>query len=119
MNTSMRGAGTRSNKAWVGVPTFMRSNYCPDPTRIDADVAVYGVPFDEGSPFANGSRFAPRSLREHSMRFGGTHGFFDIDADRNYLAHEVGNARIGPYLPVDQNNDPVADGLNFGKNVGG
>lgn len=94
MKTEMRGEGERSNHGWVGVPTFLRAPYCPDIDTIDADIAILGVPYDEGSPFLGGSRMAPRSLREHSLRFGGREGFFDIESGRSYLAREVAQDRI-------------------------
>jgi agmatinase len=97
----MRGTAQRANRGWVGVPTFLRSDYCPDPSDIDADIAVFGVPFDEGSPLAGGSRFAPRSLREHSLRFGGTDGFYDLERDRTYLARELRERRIVDLGDVD------------------
>jgi agmatinase len=101
MKTSMRGAGQRANRGWVGVPTFLRSDYCPDPSQIDADIAFLGIPFDEGSPFAGGSRFAPRSLREHSLRFGGTDGFYDVERDCSYLVRELKEGRMVDLGDVD------------------
>ena len=101
MKFSLSGTGQRANRGWVGVPTFLRSDYCPDPTHIDADIAVFGVPFDEGSPFAGGSRFAPRSLREHSLRFGGADGFFDVESGISYLARETSQGRIVDVGDVD------------------
>lgn len=98
MKTDMQGdsAGEadRANRGWVGVPTFLRAPYCTDLDNLDADIAVLGVPFDEGSPFLGGSRMAPRALREHSLRFGGRNGFFDIESGRSYLAREVSQDRI-------------------------
>lgn len=76
----MRGAANQLNRGFVGVPTFLRANYCTNLTKLDAEFAVLGVPFDEGSPFAPGARFAPRSIREHSLRFGTT-GLYDVDND--------------------------------------
>ena len=101
MKINMCGTGQRANRGWVGVPTFLRSDYCPDPADIDADIAVFGVPFDEGSPFAGGARFAPRSLREHSLRFGGSDGFFDVESGCSYLAREVRERRIVDVGDVD------------------
>ena len=101
MTTSVRGQGKRLNQAAVGIGTFLRSDYADDPADFDADVAVMGVPFDAGSPFVGGSRFAPRSLREHSLRFGGKGGFYDIDSGREYLTHEIENRRIVDLGDVD------------------
>lgn len=77
-----------------GTPTFLRSGLCLDPDRLEADIAVMGVPFDEGSPFMPGSRFGTRSIREHSLRFHTTEGLYDLDGDRLFLQHELANGRI-------------------------
>jgi agmatinase len=79
----------------VGVPTFLRSQLCPDIGELDAAVAVLGVPTDEGSPFLPGSRFAPRSVREHSMRLcAGGAGYYDADQRRTFLEPEMREGRI-------------------------
>ena len=88
------GENERVNRGFVGVPTFLRSDLCLHLDRLDADIAVIGVPTDEGSPFMPGSRFGPRSLREHSLRFSPGQGIYDIDAGRHSLVHEMRNRRI-------------------------
>jgi agmatinase len=81
-----------------------------DLERLDADVAVLGVPTDEGSPFMPGSRFGPRAIREHSLRFvTDPPGFFDPQERRRFLEREmrenriadVGDADILPTNPAD------------------
>ena len=59
-----------ANRGYSGIPTFLRSNICKNLDNIDATYAVLGVPYDEGFLFG-GSRFCARSIREHSLRFGG------------------------------------------------
>jgi agmatinase len=79
----------------VGVPTFLRSPLCLDLDRLDAAVAVIGVPSDEGSPFLPGTRLAPRSLREHSMRLcAGGAGYYDARLGRTFLEREMSAGRI-------------------------
>lgn len=78
-----------------GLVTFMGVPAADPDCDIDADVAVLGVPFDEGSPYMPGSRFGPRSIREHSLRFDtGEHGYFDPTTRTRYLAAELGADRI-------------------------
>lgn len=89
-----REATERVNRGFVGIPTFLRAAMCLDLDRLDADIAVIGVPTDEGSPFMPGSRFAPRSLREHSLRFPVGQGIYDLETRRHYLVHELANRRI-------------------------
>ena len=105
------GRGTdRMDYPFVGIPSFLRSPLVPDLARLDADVAVLGAPTDEGSPFMPGSRFAPRSIREHSLRFvTDPPGFFDPQERRRFLEREmrenriadVGDADILPTNPAD------------------
>ena len=61
-----RASSDRMNYPFVGIPSFLRAAISTDLERLDADVAVMGVPTDEGSPFMPGSRFGPRGIREHS-----------------------------------------------------
>jgi agmatinase len=105
------GPGTdRLDYPFVGIPSFLRSPLAGDLTRLDADVAVLGAPTDEGSPFMPGSRFGPRSIREHSLRFvTDPPGFFDPQERRRFLEREmrenriadVGDADILPTNPAD------------------
>jgi len=79
----------------VGVPTFLRAPLCTDLGELDAAIAVLGVPTDEGSPFLPGSRFAPRSIREHSMRLcAGGAGYYDADLRRTFLDREMREGQI-------------------------
>jgi agmatinase len=104
-----RDAG-RLDFPFVGIPSFLRSPLVQDLARLNADVAVLGVPTDEGSPFMPGSRFGPRSIREHSLRFvTDPPGFYDPQERRRYLEREmrenriadVGDADILPTSPLD------------------
>lgn len=47
---------------FAGIPSFLRAPIVTELAGLDADIAVIGVPTDEGSPFMHGSRFAPRSI---------------------------------------------------------
>ncbi len=93
MTANMMGAGDRLNRAYSGVPTFLRSDYCDDVDSLDADYAVIGVPYDDGSPFVGGSRFCARAVREHSLRFGGG-ALYDIAEDKEYLREVLANRRL-------------------------
>ncbi len=100
MVSNMRGAEDRLNRAYSGVPTFLRSDYCDDIATLDADYAVLGVPYDDGSPFMGGSRFCARAVREHSLRFGGG-ALYDIAEDKEYLREALANRRIVDCGDVD------------------
>ena len=91
---------SRLNLPFVGLVSFMRGPVCADLSRIDGDIAILGAPTDEGTPWAPGSRFAPRKIREMSVRYAGygptqkQAGYYDIDDDRRYLEYERKHNRI-------------------------
>ncbi len=98
---SPAGEGARLDLPFTGIPTFLRAPLVADLAGLAADAAVLGVPFDEGSPFMPGSRFGPRALREHSLRFVGPEpGYFDPQRGRRYLAGarlaDAGDADVLP-----------------------
>jgi agmatinase len=106
----MTPAQGRLDFPFVGIPSFLRSPIASDLARLDADVAILGAPTDEGSPFMAGSRFGPRAIREHSLRFvTDPPGYFDPQERRRYLQREmsenriadVGDADIIPTNPAD------------------
>jgi len=85
----------RLDMPFVGIPTFLRTEYCKDLAQLDAEIAVMGVPFDEGVPFMPGSRFGPRVIREHSLRLTGKgQGFYDLQRKKQFLEHELVDGRI-------------------------
>jgi len=85
---------------FTGLVSFLRSPSHTDLDTLQADMAVLGVPSDEGSPWKPGSRFAPRKIRELSVQFAGRgtvdgqRGYYDIGEDRRFLDHERINRRI-------------------------
>lgn len=52
---------------FVGVPTFMRLPLVTVAGVGDADVAVFGIPSDSGSPYRTGARFGPNAIRAQSV----------------------------------------------------
>jgi agmatinase len=85
----------RVDMPFVGVPSFLRAPVLSPEDPVDADLVILGAPTDEGSPFMPGSRFGPRSIREHSLRFiTGEPGYFDPSAGRHFLQREMGERRI-------------------------
>ncbi len=96
---NMRGKN-RINRAFTGIPTFLRSNLAVDLDELNAEFAIFGVPMDDGSPYMPGTRFGPRTIREHSMRFSPT-GFYDLERKKHYLSNEVIDGRIVDAGDVD------------------
>jgi agmatinase len=86
--------GWRLNSAFVGIPSFLRAEIARDLATLDADVAIMGAPTDEGSPFMPGSRFGPRAIREHSIRFNAQEGYYDPREQRQFLEYEMTHGRL-------------------------
>ena len=96
-------AEVRLNLPFTGLVSFMRVPTCDDLDRLSketADIAILGAPTDEGSPWKPGSRFAPRKIRELSVKYAGygpvqnQRGYYDIEEDRRYLEYERQHRRI-------------------------
>lgn len=80
---------------FTGITTFMRSEFVKQESLKEKkpDIVVMGVPFDEGAPFMPGSRFGPRSIREHSLRFS-KDGIYDHQKDKIVLGEALANNRM-------------------------
>ncbi len=91
---------------FVGVRTFMGAPYVPQIDTLEADFAVLGVPFDEGTWGQPGARYGPRDLRENSQEYHHdlTEGFYYIDGDRTVLKGkrwvDVGDVEVWPTVPA-------------------
>ena len=90
----------RLNLPFTGLVSFLRAPVCANLDELDADIAILGVPSDEGSPWKPGARFAPRMIRELSVKYAGygpvqnQAGYYDIEEDRRFLEYEFVNRRI-------------------------
>lgn len=76
---------------FTGIATFLGSEHIrniEDVKDRDIFIGIMGVPFDEGCPFAPGSRFGPRAIREQSLRFG-RNGYYNHQEDRMFLSAEL------------------------------
>jgi agmatinase len=72
---------------FAGIPTFIRSPHFEVNTSWHADVGVLGVPFDIALGFRPGARFAPRAIREASLRYTlPSEGFYDLRSSQMRLA---------------------------------
>ena len=76
----------RLDLPFVGLCTFGKRPACLDWERLEADVAVLGVPYDMGTQYRAGARFGPRAIREASTLFSFGHGgAYDHEDDAVYL----------------------------------
>jgi agmatinase len=78
--------GGRLDLPFVGHCTFGKRPPATDWASLDADVAVLGIPFDQGTQYRPGARFGPRAIREASTLFSFGHGgAYDHEDDVTYL----------------------------------
>ena len=50
----------------TGIATFCKAPFEPDVERVEAEIAVLGIPYDEATAMRPGSRQAPRAIRDAS-----------------------------------------------------
>lgn len=77
----------RVNLSFTGIASFGRAPTVTNIENITADVAVLGIPFDEGTGFRPGTRFGPRGIRNLSTRFPffNGKGYWDIQQKKSFL----------------------------------
>lgn len=51
---------------FVGIPSFLMAPLCLDLDKLEADIAVIGMPYDMGTSVNTGARFGPRGVRTAS-----------------------------------------------------
>jgi agmatinase len=72
-----------------GLATFLRSPYVVQPSLVHGDVAVVGVPYDEGTTGRTGAREGPQALRSISGQWAyrqESEAFWDGEADLSLLS---------------------------------
>jgi len=100
----IEGVGTSQD--FGGIRTFLRAPYVSDIKDLNADIAVIGVPFDEGTTGKPGTRYGPRDIREASLVYSWARkkGYFYIDTKRKVLEGiswaDLGDVNVVPTLPA-------------------
>jgi agmatinase len=101
---------------FAGIATFFKAPYVADPTTVDGDVAVLGVPFDESTCHRPGSRFGPRAIREVSTFWAyreGAEPFYDGESESFVLGEvrfvDAGDVELGQTWPEKQRNGAITD----------
>ncbi len=108
-----------ANLPSVGLATFMKAPVCEDFSKIDADVAVLGIPYDAGIGFRPGTRFGPREIRNYSVRYSGWgswhggSGYWDVNTKRRMLTNtrivDCGDVDVA-YYDFERNMGLMTDG---------
>lgn len=76
-----------SHLPYSGIATFARAPLEDLAADWQADVGLLGVPFDLALGFRPGARFAPRAIREASLRYSlPEEGFYDLRSGKTRLA---------------------------------
>ena len=99
---------------FAGVASFLRSPLMEHPTAADAEVAVLGIPFDQGTTLRAGARFGPRAIREASTfyaYFEPGDALYDGETGGSVLAGvrfvDTGDVDLPPMAPVELYHERV------------
>jgi agmatinase len=103
---------------YVGVASFFKAPLTTEPTPSAADVAVLGVPWDQGTTNRSGARFGPRALREASTLYAYQHEhetLYDGEARVELLGGvrwaDCGDVSLGPMWPAERYHEAVVERL--------
>lgn len=113
------GAAAQNAPRYMGIPTFMRSPLVSldEACRCGLDVAMVGIPFDNGVTNRAGARHGPREVRVQSANMRGIHRVhqfspFEIarvaDVGDIALEHHYGLCACSPNAPRLSQWKPVA-----------
>jgi agmatinase len=100
---SVARAGAQED--FSGIRTFLKASLVDCSADFSADIAVLGVPLDEGTTARPGARYAPREIRDASFAYAWARegGFYYIDEARTVLAGkrwvDCGDVPIAPTRP--------------------
>jgi agmatinase len=101
---------------FAGIATFLKSPFVPEPTTVDGEVAVIGVPYDEGTTSRAGAREGPRVLRAISANWAyreRTEPYWDGEAGVPLLGGvrfvDAGDVALAPTASADTNHTRIAD----------
>ena len=101
-----------------GIPTFAKSPQVSVNDEWKADVAVLGVPFDQGAGFRSGTRHGPKHIRDWSVRYSSLSspdnpGFFDVRRQARRGRVKIVDCADVEILPLlwEDNFQRITDGV--------
>lgn len=83
-----------------GIPTFCQVPYQENLDNIRTEVAVFGVPWDEGVGFIPGQRFGPKQIRDFSCRYRIPKEGFFISEDKPHVLRNLKMADFGDIVTL-------------------
>jgi len=100
---------------YAGIASFLKAPLIARPTRADGEVAIFGVPFDQGTTARPGARFGPRAIRDASTMyayFPPGEPVYDGEVDAWILDGvrfvDVGDVDIPPMAPPELFHETVS-----------
>ena len=103
---------------YAGIASFLKAPYVPQPTPADGEVAVLGVPYDEGTTNRAGARLGPRALREVSTFWAyrdGTDALYDGEAEAQLMGGvrwvDCGDVALAPNMTPERRHAAVIERL--------
>jgi agmatinase len=83
--------------AFAGISTFLKAPYLDDVKQVGGhDVAVVGAPFDMGTTFRPGARWAPQAIRQISKLYDGYNLDMAVDLFEELDIVDVGDVFVIP-----------------------
>jgi agmatinase len=94
--------------AFAGINTFLKAPYLEDVHQVGAhDVAIVGAPFDMGTTFRPGARWAPQSVRQISALYDGYN--LDLAVD---LVEDLDIVDLGDVFVIPSNIEKTFDQID-------
>jgi agmatinase len=92
-----------------GISTFMRLPYIPRAQELD--IALIGIPFDNGATYRSGARFGPRNVRTQSAMIRPWNPVLSTDPFSKWRIGDYGDLSINP-LSLDDTFGRITSQLN-------
>jgi agmatinase len=92
-----------------GISTFMRLPHIPREQELD--IALIGIPFDNGATYRSGARFGPRNIRVQSAMIRPWNPVLNVDPFSKWRIADYGDLSINP-LSLDDTFGRITSQLN-------
>ena len=98
MSTEFQPLGLNPWPRFAGIATFMRLPHVPldDPRAKELDIALVGVPFDQGVTNRTGPRHGPRQIREQSSIIRRFHRVHELSPFELANCADIGDMPVNP-----------------------